>query len=47
VVKVAATVAIHVPTGAAFPLRVQAALSQQPPPENNVRENCDRTLVKL
>jgi hypothetical protein len=36
----------RVPTGAAFPLRAQAALSQQPPPENNVCGNCDRTLIK-
>jgi hypothetical protein len=36
----------RVPTGAAFPLRAQAALSQQPPPERNVQVNCDGTVIE-
>jgi hypothetical protein len=37
----------RVPTGAAFPLRAQAALSQQPPPEQNVCVNCARRVIVL
>src|SRR5580704_15003407 len=36
----------RVPTGAAFPLRAQTALSQQPPPEHNVQVNCDGTVIE-
>jgi hypothetical protein len=36
----------RVPTGAAFPLRAQAALSQQPPPGYNVQVNCDGTVIE-
>jgi hypothetical protein len=36
----------RVPTGAAFPLRAQTALSQQPPPEHNVHVNCDGTVIE-
>jgi hypothetical protein len=36
----------RVPTGAAFPLRAQAAQSQQSPPKDTVGGNYDRTLFE-